>query len=163
MTFTFEFTEDVALIRHCICEPRVYRRCADDYAPPAEDFQPRMNHGLLYVLCWRGRELIGLWILLPHSPILYELHTCVLPEHWGPTALAAGLALLSWIWDNMRCQRLITAVPVYNRPALKIALRAGFIEWGVNSQATMKWGRLHDVTMLGISRPCPSSPVLEAS
>ena len=73
--FNFEFTEDAALIRRCICDPKVYHRSADDFAPPIDEFQPRMNVGLIYILCLRHTQLIGLWILHPHSTILYELHT----------------------------------------------------------------------------------------
>jgi hypothetical protein len=150
--FQIEATTDVFIVRHILTHPKIYRRASDDFALPVGQFQPAMQ-GIVYVLLKCNGLHMGLWGLCPHSKILWEVHTCLLPQAWGETARAAVPHFLQWVWDNTPCKRIITSVPHFNRAALKFALGSGMTEYGLNPGAFQKWGKLYDVHMLGLSRP----------
>lgn len=150
--FTFEQTNDEFLIRYILTHKKIYGRASDDFAPPVADFRPHML-GVHYILLLMNGHTMGLWALVPHSTVLWELHTALLPQAWGEIAREAFPHFLHWLWENTTCQRLITAVPAHNRAALKIGREWGFFEWGVNFKAFQKWGKLYDIHMLGLNRP----------
>lgn len=144
--FTFERTFDTSLIKRCITHPRVYWRVSDDFSPPVEDFEPPIRDHIWYVSVHYGRHLLGLFGLIRQSPILWELHTCLLPWAWGKTARQIFPEFLNWVWENTTCERLITSVPDCNRAALSIAPEWGFKPWGVNEKAYKKSNLLHNLT-----------------
>ena len=151
--YSFERTEDVDLIRYVIAHPKVYGRASDDFAPPREQYQPNMDPRIWYVLAKLDGLVLGLWGLFPHSDILWEVHTCLLPHAWGTVGHEASLAFLEWLWKHSPCRRLITSVPEFNRVAKRFAERAGMVEYGVNPLAYQKTKVLHNLIMLGCSRP----------
>lgn len=157
--FTFETSKDVQLIKRIITEPSIYRGSRDDFSPEPDQFKP--PSGMLYVLAYQDGVHIGLWALAPHSRILWEVHTCILPEFWGDVAASASISFLEWVWIHTPCQRLFTSVPGTNKLAKRFAERAGMQIYGVNPKAYQKDGNLIDLIMLGISRPevlrCQSS------
>ncbi len=156
-TFTYERTVDASLIRYILTHEKVYGRASDDFAPPVAEFQPHMD-GVTYVLLKRDGLALGLWAIVPHSPVLWELHTALLPHAWGPTAREAWPGFLEWLWTNTTCKRLITSVPEFNRAALKIGREWGFAEYGVNEDGFQKGNRMHNIHMLGLSRPSALNP-----
>lgn len=155
--FQYEQTSDEFLVRYILTHEKVYGRASDDFAPPVAEFKPRMD-GVIYVLLKRDGLALGLWALMPHSPILFEVHTCLLPHAWGETAIEAVPGFLDWVWKNTTCERLITSIPEFNRAAKRFAERGGMVQYGLNPKAFKKTGTLHNVLMLGLSRPeslCP--------
>lgn len=150
--FSYEPSTDAFLIRYILTHEKVYGRASDDFAPPVAEFQPRLE-GITYVLLKRDGLHLGLWALMPHSPVLWEVHTCLLPQAWGETAHEAVPGFLEWVWKSTTCKRLITSVPAFNRAALKFAKFAGMKEYGINEDGFQKGNRLHNIHMLGISRP----------
>lgn len=150
---TFERTVDLDLIRAVVTHPKIYRMLGDDFSPKAEDFQPQINEHLWYVVVQSGSKVGGLFFLHPHNGICWEVHTCLLPEFWGPQAIEAARGLIPWVFENTACRRLVTSVPEYNRLALKLALHAGLKAYGRNPKAYQKHRRLHDLVLLGISKP----------
>ena len=143
-------THDIALIKSILTDPRVYGAMADDFAPPADQYEP-LEHPEMIYLAVDGDK--GIFALLPHSRIMLEVHTCLLPDLWGARALEAAAALLAWVWENTICERLITAVAHHNRLAFRFAQKAGLEIYGRNPMAFKKNGKLEDIVMLGISRP----------
>lgn len=87
------------------------------------------------------------------SPILFKVHTCVLPIGRGIWANEAAKKMALWIWEHTECQRIVTDVPENNRLALKFAEAAGMQQFGVNPKSYKKGGKLLDVILLGLSRP----------
>lgn len=149
---TFERTFDAALIRKVFTDPAIYPHITDDSCPSPDQWQPTMHEAVWYVLVKDGDELLGVWMLVPHNAICYEIHTCLLPASWGARAEQAAKELAAWVWDNMPARRVITNVPRCNRLALRFAKRAGMTEFGVNKRSFLKHGQLHDQIMLGISK-----------
>lgn len=146
-------TTDYALIREIVTHPRIYPAISDDFSPRPEDWRPIKDESVWYVLVKDGDEALGLWAFVPHNRICWEVHTCLLPKAYGLLAREAVKLMHSWLWENTECLRVTTEVPVYNRQALRFAIKAGMKQIGINEKSFMKNGKLHDVIVLGISRP----------
>jgi RimJ/RimL family protein N-acetyltransferase len=150
---TFERTTDQALIHRVMTHPRIWRAITDDGTPPVEEYKPVVADAFHYVAVHDAGELLGLFLFTPMNTVLWEVHTCLLPNSWGGRALEAARGISTWVWANTGFRRVITSVPSYNRLALRLAKEAGMIEYGVNVKSFLKNGRLWDQHMLGISPP----------
>lgn len=148
-----EQTRDFDLIRRIFTDPAVYPMLTEDGAPAPADFRPVEHEGIWYVAVLVDEQPVGIWMLVPHSVVCYEIHTALLPCVRGREALEASRLFAEWLWSSTPCQRLITNVPGYNRPAVFFSKMAGMKRFGVNEKAFMKNGKLHDLIMFGISKP----------
>lgn len=162
--FRFERSQNYALIREIIANPRAYRAAMDDFAPAPEDYRPPENDLIWYVLAFEGEELLGLFALVAQNPLCWELHHALLPGKWIPQGKAALPHLVAWTWENVRiradapAQRIV--VPVYlkfrtreaNTIAMDYVRDAGFTEWGRNPKSWQRRGRLVDQVWFGITR-----------
>jgi RimJ/RimL family protein N-acetyltransferase len=150
---TFERSEDWELIKRIVTDAKIYPWVSDDFSPKREDWQPIRDPAVWYVIVRDGKEILGLWMLVPENPICWKIHTCLLPAAWGDRARQAAKELATWVWENTPCMRVNTDVPAYNRLAYRFAIAAGLGRFGVNPKSVLKHGKLHDQIMLGISRP----------
>lgn len=150
---TFERTRDWPTIKRIVTHAKIYSAVSDDFSPLPDKWEPIQDESLWYVLVRDDEELIGMWMFQARNVICWDVHTCLLPSAWGPKAREAVHGMVQWIWDNTCCLRLITEVPAYNRLALNFAIAAGMEEFGRNPRSYMKYGRLHDVILLGMSKP----------
>jgi RimJ/RimL family protein N-acetyltransferase len=149
----FERTNNYALIRRIMTDPAVYPAISDDSSPRAEEFHPVAHPSLWYVLAFDGGELLGMWIFSPQGGACWEVHTCLLPGHGYHRGRKAARAMAAWIWKSTPCHRIVTSVPAFNRAAVLFARAAGMRQYGVNEASFMKFGKLHDQILLGLSRP----------
>lgn len=149
----FERSEDWELIKKIIRHPKIYSAVSDDFCPPADQWEPIQHEDAWYVIARDGDETLGLWALFPENGACWKVHTCLLPEAYGERAAIAVREFSAWLWANTKCLRVITDVPAYNRLALRFALNAGLTQFGINPKSYMKNGKLHDIIMLGISKP----------
>ena len=149
---TCERSTDYKLIREILIHPRIYSHAADDYSVPPEEFVPPESEHIYYVIVRDDEEVLGMFVFVPHSRVMWEIHTCLLPASWGARAAGAARAVIDWLWSNTDCRRMITNVPAYNRLALRFARTAGLTEFGRNPASILKDGILHEQIMLGISK-----------
>ena len=149
----FEWAEDLELVRTVITHARLYDAISDDFSPSREDYRPPVSPAIRYLLVRDGGEFLGLWMCVAHSEIVLEVHTCLLPRAWGRRAAIAARECAEWLWRHTKAQRIITAAPSCNPLAIAFAKRAGMEQYGRNPRAYQKRGELHDVVLLGISRP----------
>jgi RimJ/RimL family protein N-acetyltransferase len=149
---TIEPTTDRELIRLAMVHPRVYPSISDDFSPAPQDFQPHIGPGTLYLAVYDGDNYLGCFLFVQWSPVMFEVHTCLLPAAYGAKATEAAKAAAEWMFHHTTCRRIITHVPQYNRLALRFAERAGLTQCGRNYQSYQKDGRLHDLIMLGLSK-----------
>jgi RimJ/RimL family protein N-acetyltransferase len=149
----FQRTWDTKRVESIITHPKLYRHLSDDYSPRAADFRAPVDERVWYVLAFDDDELLGLWMFVAHSPVLWEVHTALLPSAWGEPGHRAARAMSSWLWAHTSCRRLITNVPARNRLALRFAEAAGMERFGVNHASLLKDGKLQDQILLGLSRP----------
>ena len=148
---TFERSEDWDLIRSVITHPKIWPHVSDDSTPPWEEWQPVIADSVWYVVVRDGEEVLGVFTMVRHNAICWEVHTCLLPSAWGRT-LEAARQMAEWAFANMECLRIITNVPAYNRLALRFAERAGMTQFGVNEKSYLKDGKLWDQFCLGLSK-----------
>jgi len=147
---TIEPTKDWELVKRIVTHQSVYPRVSDDKSPSAERWLPL--DGLHYLLVKNGADILGLFVLSQENGVCFKVHTCLLPHSYGEKATIAAKALIAWVFTHLDCSRLVTEVPDYNRLALKFAERSGMTKFGYNPKSYLKDGKLHGVTLLGISK-----------
>lgn len=145
-------TTDMNLVRSVITHPAVYPWCCDDAAPNAEDFEPLPVDGdrALYVLVTHG-QACGVFAFYQQNAVTTEAHTCVLPQMWGRTHLAAQAAI-AWVFEYTGFERITTSVPQDNPLAARLARRAGMTHYGYNPGSFLRNGVLLGVDLFGISK-----------
>jgi len=148
---SFERSQDWELIRGIMLNPKIWAHISDDSTPPLDQFEPVQAEHIWYVIVRDGEEVLGLFMLVRHNAVTWEVHICLLPSAWGRT-LQAARGMAAWAFANMPCLRIITHVPAYNRLALRFAERAGMTQYGINYRSYLKNGRLWDQFCLGMSK-----------
>lgn len=103
---------------------------------------------------YAGGNLVAIFVIRGHSRILWEVHTCILPEYRGATADAAAKALIAYVFEH-GCLKLITLVPSFNRAAMLFALHAGLRMEGTLKASFQKGGRLYDQALLSVNKEQP--------
>jgi len=170
----FERTHDMMLAREILTHPKIWPWITDDSSPAPELFHPVDAEAYHYLVVRDVTELLGLFLFSPQTSVCWEVHTCLLPSAWGPRAAQAAREAQGWIWLETRCRRIVTAVPIYNRLALRFALAAGMTQYGRDPLSFERGGRLWDRILLGVSKPpsrviefrnkpCPPQPLYPPS
>lgn len=152
-----ERTRDWELIRRIVTDKSIYPKISDDKSPCVDCWKPDQSEAMHYLLATRGIDILGLFAVAPENGVCYKVHTCLLPHSYGEKATVAAKELISWVFTNLDCWRLITEVPDYNKLALRFAERAGMTQFGYNPASYLKDGKLYGMTLLGISKetgPC---------
>lgn len=149
---TFELTHDYALVSQIAKHPKLWPRLADDFTDK-DTWKPVQHEAFHYVLVKDEGEVLGFFLLVPMSPVLWEIHTALLPNAWGDRSKIAVQGVFDWLWATTPAQRLFTQVPDSNRLAIAAAERAGMKHYGVQPNAYMKNGELESLILLGINRP----------
>lgn len=147
-----ERTTDWELIKRIVTHEKVYPRVSDDKSVPPECWEPIRNSEMYYLLAKQGIDVLGLFAVSPENGVCFKLHTCLLPHSYGDKATIAVQEVFAWIFKHLRCERLITEVPEFNRVALKKAEKAGMKKYGFNPGSYLKDGKLQGLTLLGISK-----------
>jgi RimJ/RimL family protein N-acetyltransferase len=121
-----------------------------DGAAPAEEFRPAEDEQLWYVLVKRGDQVLGLFLLAPHTNVCYEAHMMLLPEgRLGRRSIAAYEFGMDWVREHLDCKKIIGNIPDYNEAALRMALASGYRIIGTNTRSLRHNGRLIDQTIVG--------------
>jgi hypothetical protein len=93
-----------------------------------------------------------LFMLSPRTLTMFELHTMIKQEARGKSALQAARRAAEWVFKNTTCEKLITNVPTFNKPALAFALRFGFKREGLCTKSFRRDGKLYDQHLLGLEK-----------
>lgn len=142
--------EDLDTVTWTMRHRRIWPSISDDGSPARTEF--RASPGLTYLGMFDGDKYLGLFVLHQHNAILWEVHTCLLPHAWGPTAKDCAKLCVEWVFSNTDCRRLITSVPEGNALAERLAQAAGMVRYGTNPRSFLKNGQELDQIMLGISK-----------
>ncbi len=148
-------TRDAALIKKIVCDPQTYPYISDDLSPAPEDYIPPIVEDVYWVfVCRDEKRPVGLFLFIPVNGITLDVHSIVVPWARGTKwSLYAGASVLAWVWTNTHAERVITSCPAFNKRAVTYAQALGLKEFGVNPKSYLKNGELHDIIMLGVSRP----------
>ena len=89
-------TWDSDFIKRVMTNRRIWPHISDDFAPPPDQFEPVMAPGIYYLAPEHDGQRVGVFMYMPHSTILFEVHTCILPLYRGGPAIKAARNSLAW-------------------------------------------------------------------
>ncbi len=143
---------DKNIILETIRNKKIYKNLIDDSCPKNPDDFNVINDLFLYLGVYdHDGEYLGLFLLHRHNLILFEIHTALLPNAWG-RSLDCAKSVISWVFSNTDCKRLVTSVPDGNTLAFRLAKSAGMDVYGYNPKSFMLEGELLGQTLLGVSK-----------
>ena len=143
-------TTDREYIRSVFTHPAIYPHVCDDYAVAPEVWEPALSEDVVYL---RPEEGGACFLIHPHSRVMWEVHSAVLPDARS-RSLEYANGVATWLAANTECKCLTTLVPEGNVPAYALARRAGMKRVGVLPRSFMKGGRLLDQTILAMELSC---------
>jgi RimJ/RimL family protein N-acetyltransferase len=149
----FERTQDWELVKLIVTHPKIWKHVVDDRKVQPEEWEPVKDESVWFVLAKDDGQILGMWMFTPENLVTWKVHTCVLPWAYGAKAKEAAEKLSVWFFAQTGAERLITEVPQYNRLALKFAKCAGMVQYGLNPKSYLKFGKLQDLILLGMSKP----------
>ena len=141
---------DLRLVKDIYTLPRIWPHIGDDFAPEPWAFQPNDDPRIIYLVA--SEQLpVGLFTFLPQNTVCWEVHIILLPRRKtrGHVILRGAL---EWMFENSTAQRIVGAVPQYNRLAVQVARRAGMKIFGTNPNSFMKNGKLENQVLFGLSK-----------
>lgn len=148
MDLQLERTRDMQLVAEILSHPAIWPHIHED---GTDEAAPHDLDGFHWLLVSDGAPA-GVFLAHPRSAACYEVHTCLLPRIWGAGAARAAQLLLEHLFQVVGCEKVVTNVPTYNRPALRFAKASGMKVEGNNRSSFLRNGRLEDQIMLGITR-----------
>jgi RimJ/RimL family protein N-acetyltransferase len=143
-----ERTHDMRLVREIMSDPAIFTHIHDDSVIECD---PIDHEGFNWMLVSDSAPA-GVFLVHAMNSVCYQMHTALLPCIWGQDAANAAQMLLAWAFNDTDCQKMITAVPAYNRAALRFAKAGGMTQEGINRASFMRNGALIDQIMLGITK-----------
>jgi hypothetical protein len=141
---------DSAVIKSIFTHPKIWPHISDD-ACDIKTFEPVLHDSVYYLVPTINGVSCGVFMYVPQNAIMYEVHSCILPEHRGAYSVNFAKESLYWMVSNTGCKKVITHVPEKNRLALAFAKRAGMTIEGVNRKSYQKAGEIFDQFILGIT------------
>lgn len=140
-------THDTELVRAILAHPSIWPHIHED----GTELPDTVDVDGVHWLAVSDGEPAGVFLAHPRGAACWEVHTCLLPRIWGAGAATAAQLLLNYLFAMVGCQKVITNVPAYNRPALRFAKASGMRVEGTNRASYLHNGRLEDQIMLGIT------------
>lgn len=147
--------KDLEYVNYVITHPSIYPFVSDDGSPPVGSFDASNTlklEGIYFMKPVIDNKEIGLFFLHPWNTICYEVHTCILPEYRGKMAVRACKELKDYMFSNTPCMKIVTHIPVNNKPAQILATQAGMEKEGINSASFLKDGVVIDQLLFGIRK-----------
>jgi len=145
-------TFDPQIVKTVFLHPTVWQTIQDDEPLCPATWEPVFNSHIIYLAAFDGDELLGIFLFQRESAATVQGHTAFLPNGYGRAKELTGLAF-EWIWNNTGYSRIYAGVPAENAMARRLVEKAGMSRFGVNADAWLKHGILHDVHLYGISKP----------
>lgn len=150
MTVDATRTYDPLRVREFMTRPEIWATVAEDGQDPG-DYVPDVRGEVWLVMQAEG-ELIGLYHLRRINAVTLEIHAQVALEYRKRYSEATGKAALRWILDNTQIAKVIAWVPEIYPNVRDFTVSQGFQVEGANRKSYLKHEKLHDQTLLGITR-----------
>ena len=150
---TVERTRDYALIKKLATDPAIFRHISDDYYPHPDSWEPPESELVRSLIASDGVGAFGFAIFIPDTWTCWKAHFGFLPRSYGEKAHGAFDEMLRWMWAHTEAARIVGEIPQENRRAIRFALRAGCLVYGVNRRSRLRGGVLRDQMCLGLSKP----------
>lgn len=124
----------------------------DDFADPAHTRlgDLYLNNPLMWLVHPSDHVLL---ITHMRTRIVHEVHTLIEPEGRGKQAVLDVRAAAEWYFHQEGvCEKIITYIPFFNKPAKLFAKLVGMDEEGVCTKSFLKNGELVDQWVLGLEK-----------
>ena len=95
---------------------------------------------------------IGFFLFTPENRITYDVHTHILKEWRGKTALNSAREAMKWIFKNTNYLKLVCNVPKCFPNVIKFVETVGFHGEGISRKSYMKDNKLIDRLMFGFEK-----------
>ena len=146
--------EDLKELKQVLLHPEIFPYTTDDTFNdpeeyPIETFLENPN----IVKCIQSDDKTAIFIFTRHNGIMWEVHTNILPEGRGKTAIenAENAAIYMFHKYPEHCKKIITFIPEYNIRAKALAHNIMNPE-GVLSKSFQKNGKLFDLYVYGLNQ-----------
>lgn len=96
--------------------------------------------------------IAGLFAFQRINSITFEVHTMILKEYRGRYTDVSARGALALMFSATDCKKVVTHVPVFNEPAVKLAKRVGMVGEGVNRKSFLRDGEVYDQLVFGITK-----------
>lgn len=119
-------TNDLPFLRALYAHDDVWPHIKDDFTPESiRDFVADIvfTDPSSFILT-DGKS--GAFQLKKMNGTMFEVHTSILPEYRGANGIEFGQAAIDWMFDNTRCEQILSFIPIHNRAAVLYALKCGF-------------------------------------
>ena len=142
----------IDIINSIMLHPDVLESIKDDHSEA-------MNFDQLAEMVLRSPQTIMLhpadgilFMLTPRTLTLFEVHTMIVPKARGIKAVEATKRATQWVFANTPCEKIITYVPEFNRPAKIFAKKMGMVDEGICTKSFKRNGKLIDQWVLGLEK-----------
>ena len=123
---------------------RIITRMSDDFS---DSYDPKGD----YFGVFKGGKLVGAFILNAWNFICYEAHGGIDPDSYGE-GLEICRAFGVSVFEDTPALKLVCIVPSYNRLMCKCLEKCGLNQEGTIKKSFLKWGRLHDQILYGVTK-----------
>lgn len=147
----FNRTNDYGLVYQILTMKDVFEHLGDDFTGSPEAFEINKHPDIWYVTACHAGGFVGLFSLFPKNRVCWEVHACMYPEASAQDKAEAARKFPQWVKERSGCKRLTAEIPRSNKPAIHFAVHGGMRLVGVHPKAFMKYGRLQDLLILGMS------------
>ncbi len=148
-----ERTRDWALIQKLATDPSIFPHIYDDFHRDPRQWRPIESELVRYLIARDEKGPFGFGIFIPDTWVCWKAHFGFLPRSYGERAQSGFRRMLGWMWTNTEAARIVGEICEENRRAIRFAMRAGCVVYGVNRRSRLRDGVLRDQVCLGISKP----------
>ena len=139
-------TRDKKAILKIVNHHKVRKWCVDDLSP--DNYTPNMHESIIYLI---DESKTGVVILEPINGMCCQVHIATMPKMWGK-AVDFGIAAKEWLFKNTRYQKVVAFVPEFNRLAVRVCKKTGFLQEGVIKKSFLRNWELHNLVIFGICK-----------
>jgi hypothetical protein len=107
MTISVQPSCEIGLFNWMANHPSISPHVRDDRIKGVIDLTPLNTGGNVFLRLRVGTRDAGFAILVRHGDV-FEMHSGLLPEFRGSTAVAMGRAVIQWARDQLQCHQLTT-------------------------------------------------------
>lgn len=141
---------DAQLIMDVITVPELWETISEDDQSP-ELWEPDLTEAWLAAYTDQ-KELIGFYNLHVRNGITLQIHPMILPNKRGKWAYKTAMEALRWVNEYTSFQKVVCEIPFIYPHVKMFALQCGMVKEGINRCSFLKYGKIHHMWMLGITR-----------
>lgn len=97
------------------------------------------------------KEMAGAFLIKPMNAYCYEVHGGVKRKYWGKGIEICELLKLT-IFYSTPCLKVVAIIPEFNRLMRRCVEKNGMKKEGILTKSYLKWSRLHDQIIYGITK-----------